>query len=82
MNDKVDCILFDYSEIDNRDIDDIVEDAQEYCCYGFFLTDDDLWYEDKAKKKLAEYFGCKADEMELIVIENSYSVIHHNYKIA
>lgn len=67
---------------EERDIDDIVEDTLSDCCYGFYLIDTDAWHEDRAKAKLAEYFGCKADEMELIVIESSYSVTRHNYKIA
>ena len=69
-------------EVEDRDINDIISDAQEDCCYGYYLTDNDVWNEDIMKSKLAEYVGCKADEIEVLVIENTYIVRHNKYKVA
>ena len=76
------CISENPIEIEDRDIDDIIEEAEENCCYGYFLTDSDVWNEDKCKEKLAEYIGCSVDELAVITIENSYTVTKHNYKVA
>lgn len=69
-------------EIADRDIDDIIEDAQADCCYGYYLTDDDVWNEDIMKSKLAEMAGCTIDEIAVIIIENTYTTTHHDYKVA
>lgn len=69
-------------EIENRDIDDIISDAQKDCYYRYYLIDTDVWNEDIMKSKLAEYVGCKADEMEVLVIEDTYTVKHNKYKVA
>lgn len=67
---------------ENRDIDEIIEEAEADCCYGYYLTDDDVWNENIMKAKLAEYVGCSVDNLEVVVIENSYTVTQHNYKVA
>lgn len=69
-------------EIADRDIEDIIEDAQADCCYGFYLTDDDVWNEDIMKSKLAEMADCAIDEIAVITIENTYTTTHHDYKVA
>lgn len=76
------CISENPIEIENRDIDDIMNDAESDCYYGVYLTDSDVWNEDKCKEKLAEYIGCSADELAVIVIDGSYTVTKHNYKVA
>ena len=67
---------------ENRDIDEIIEEAEADCCYGYYLTDDDVWNEEKCKAELAELAGCEPDEIAVITIENSYTVTQHNYKVA
>ena len=67
---------------ENRDVEDIMEEAEEDCCYGYYLTDDDVWNEERCKARLAELAGCKPDEIAVITIENSYTVTKHNYKVA
>lgn len=69
-------------EVEDRDIDDIISDAQEDCCYGYYLIDTDVWNEDILKSKLAEYVSCKVDEMEVLIIEKTYTVKHNQYKVA
>ena len=78
------CISENPIDVTDRDTEDIIEDAEADCCYGFYLTDDDVWNEEVCKAKLAEYFGCETEEMAVITIENtSYRTIAVNtYKVA
>lgn len=34
------------------------------------------------KEKLSQSIGCKTEEIEVIVINNTYTVTHNEYKIA
>ena len=86
-NGAVGCVTeFSISEnpidIDGKDVDEIIEEAREDCCYGFYLIDDDVWNEEKCKARLAELAECKPDEIAVVTIENSYTVTKHNYKVA
>lgn len=67
---------------ENRDIDEIIEEAEADCCYGFYLIDHDVWNEEKCKEELAELAECELDEIAVVTIENSYTVTQHNYKVA
>ena len=88
-NGAVGCVTeFSISEnpidIDGKDVDEIIEEAEVDCCYGFYLTDHDVWNEEKCKAELAELAECKLDEIAVITIENtSYRTIAVNtYKVA
>ena len=78
------CISENPIDIDGKDVDEIVEEAREDCCYGFYLTDDDVWNEKKCKAELAEFAECELDEIAVITIEDtSYQTIEVNtYKVA
>ena len=45
------CISENPIDVTDRDVEDIIEDAQADCCYGYYLTDDDVWNEDIMKSK-------------------------------
>lgn len=76
------CISENPIDIEDKDIDEIIEEAKEDCCYGFYLTDDDVWDEEKCKAELAELAECEIDEIAVITIKDSYTVTKHNYKVA
>lgn len=76
------CISENPLEVENRDIEDIMNEAQEDCCHGYFLIDTDVWNEEIMKEKLSQSIGCKTEEIEVIVINNTHTVTHNEYKIA
>lgn len=50
--------------------------------YDFNLLTDDDGITSAVGLNCAEYVDCKADEIEVLVIENTYTVKHNKYKVA
>lgn len=68
-------------ETEGRNVNDIVEEAREACCYGYYIRDDDLW-DDKGREIIAEQIGAKPEEVEVLTIEESRGITQYDYKIA
>lgn len=75
------CVSENEIETEGRAVDDIIEEAREACCYGFFVCDDDLW-SDSGRESIAEQIGARPEEVEVLTIEGSRVITQYDYKIA
>lgn len=68
-------------ETEGRAIDNIIEEARTESYFGIYCCDDDLWG-GHGRELIAEQIGAKPDEVEILTIEGSRTVVHYDYKIA
>lgn len=57
-----------------------LENSEDMDISNFTIAYTDKWHEEDVRAWAANIAGCKPEEMKLLLVENTYTTVHHNYK--